>query len=266
MLQAPDARRFGLPRPLVPSSPRSTARWRTLLRGRPLPGRVVAFTSARMTTLTRPPHRRKLGLVLAGVGTGVWLLGGVRFLGSATTTSAGTFLAAVGVSFLLPPPARGWLRRRTSLVVIVPALLLFSLVLLAAAVVFAESFEPATSASRWIGSTLFLLFSSVMVSVLYREVVLRFDVLIAQRRHDLPSRWRFTPRWKDDLLCASPDGQLVLVMAMRHVHFPPEEAWARQVPEWAKDRRTEILSALEEWCVAYGVLLTVDERAFVGSV
>lgn len=150
--------------------------------------------------------------------------------------------------------------------VIIPALLLFSLMLLAAVLVFAERFEQMTSALGWIGSTLFLLFSTVMVSALFREVVLRFDMFIAQRKLDRYSRWRFTARWKDDLLCASPDGQLVLGMATMHVHFPPEEAWARQVPEWARNRRTEILSALEEWCAAYGVLLTVDERAFVGSV
>jgi len=192
------------------------------------------------------------------------VLGGVLFVGNATTLP-GTFLTAVGVSFLLPPPARGWLRRRTSLVVILPALLLFSLMLFAAAIGFAESFEQVTSALGWIGSSSFLLFSTVMVSALFREVVLRIDVFIARTRHDRSSRWRFTPRWKDDLLCASPDGQLVLGMAMEHVLFPPEEVWARQVPDWAKDRRTEILSALEEWCAAYGFLLTVDARASVGS-
>ncbi len=226
---------------------------------------MVAFTWKRMTTLTRPPHRLKLGLVLAGVGAGVWLLGGVLFVGNPTTTSAGTFLAAVGVSFVLPPPARGWLRRRTSMAAIIPALFLFCLVTLGAAVVFTERFEQATNALGWIGSTLFLLSSTTMVSALFREVVLRFERFIAQRGHDPSSRWRFTPRWRDDLVCASPEGQLVLGMAGEHVHFPAEEAWARQVPEWAKDHRSEILSALERWCAAYGFLLTVDERAFVGS-
>ena len=224
------------------------------------------MTSEAMTTLSRPPHRLKLGLVLASLGAGMWFLGGFLFVGNAMTKLAATFLVAVGVSFLLPPPARGWLRRRTSLMVTIPALFLFCLVLLAASVVFAENFVRVTSPSRWIGSAVFLLLSTMMVSVLLREVVLRFEVFIAQHGHERPSRWRFTPRWKDDLVCASPDGQLILGMAMEQVYFPPEETWARQAPEWAKDRRTEVFSALEKWCTAYGVLLTVDERALVDSV
>jgi hypothetical protein len=67
----------------------------------------------------------------------------------------------------------------------------------------------------------------------------------------------------DDLVCSSAEGQLVLVMAAEEVHVPTEEAWARQVPAWAKGRRPELLSALEAWCVAYGVRLTVGERAVV---
>jgi hypothetical protein len=50
-----------------------------------------------------------------------------------------------------------------------------------------------------------------------------------------------------------------------HVHFPTDEAWARQAPTWAKDRRAELLAELEQWCTAYGIPLTVEERASVDA-
>jgi hypothetical protein len=214
-------------------------------------------------SLARLPHRVGLGAALAGVGAGVWALGGFHVLGLATATPAGAFMAAVGASFLWPPPARGWLRRRTSLVVIVPALLLFGIVLLGAAVAFADRFDRATNALTWIGSALILLLAAAMVSGLFREVVLRAEVRRAGRGEDRPSAWHFTPRWRDDLVCSSQEGRVVLGMAADEVHVPTEEAWARRAPAWATGRRSELLTALEAWSVAYGVRLTVSERAVV---
>jgi hypothetical protein len=158
------------------------------------------------------------------------------------------------------------LQRRTSPGVLVLALLLFSLILVAATLSFAGSLERPTTAGRWIGSAVFLLFSTVTVLALLREVVLRL-------RHTVPRweghRWQFSPRWKDELACTSLDGELFLGMATSasepHVYFPTDEVWARQAPIWANDRRAELLAELEQWCTAYGISLTVDERASVDS-
>lgn len=177
-------------------------------------------------------------------------------------------------------PRRPKARRKpaTPLAVTLPSLLLFGLVLLGVAGAFAGSFAPPARAGRWIGTSVALLLSTAVVLVLLREVVRRLDELAAQGRRSATARdattkdattrpWRFTPRWKEELLCTSPDGQLVLEMMIiePHVYFPTEEAWARRAPEWAKDRRAELLLALERWCEEDGVSLTVDDKAWVAA-
>lgn len=248
-----------------------------------------------MAARSQPNPRRRLGVIFVAVGIGVWLVGGALFLGNVTgllatipyagfvTTSVGAILEAVGVSFLRGSPVLGQLeKRRTSLVVVIPALLLFTLMLLGAALWFGENLEQPTTAGRWIGSTALLLFSTLIVSALFRDVVLRFDERGTRGGHQEPhkatsgrprerdhvaSSWRFTPRWKEELVCASPDGELLLEMMTHepHVYFPTDEAWDRQAPPWVKNRRAELLAELEQWCVAEGIPLTVDEKAWVAA-
>jgi len=161
------------------------------------------------------------------------------------------------------------------------ALLLFGVLLLCATLLFRQDFEQAASAGRWLASTAFLLASAAIVAAMLRAV-LRRERSASRRDHlgtlgavsgrstapdHAASAWRFTPRWKEELACASPGGEVVLEMMMdeRHVYFPTEEAWARQAPGWAKDRRAELLAELEQWCLAQGIPLTVDEKAWVAS-
>lgn len=170
-------------------------------------------------------------------------------------------------------------RRRPSLVVILPGLLLFGLMLFGAVLLFGQNFEQATSAGRWIGSTAFVLFSAVIVWALLRASILGSRT-VPQReysgspvamggsqlnRGDAIVSWRFTPRWKEQLACASAQGEVVLEMMMiePHVFFPTDDTWARQAPSWAKNRRAELLAELAQWCTAQGIPLTVDEEAWV---
>lgn len=229
-----------------------------------------------MSAQRRPNPRPKLGLTFAGLGIGAWGVGGALLSGNGTwppatlplavfaTAFGGAFLAAAGVSFMRAP--RPSLKRRTNLAVVALALVLFSLMLLGATLSLGENLEHPTTAGRWMGPTFLLLFSTVAVFALLRDVVLRFrDTVPRWEGH----RWRFTPRWKDELACTSPEGELFLGMATSasepRVHFPTDEVWARQAPAWAKDRRAELLAELEQWCMAYGIALTVDGRASVDA-
>lgn len=173
--------------------------------------------------------------------------------------------------------ARGQLERSSPrLVVIVPALLLLGLVLLGAALLFAENFDQPTSTGRWIGTTAFALVSAVILGALLRAAFYGSRTVPQRRihplaavngRHDVIGSWRFTPRWKEELACASAEGEVVLEMMViePHVYFPTEDAWARQAPSWARNRRPELLAELEQWCGAQGIPLTVDEQAWLAS-
>ncbi len=160
--------------------------------------------------------------------------------------------------------------------VVAPALRLFGLMLLGAVLLFRQNFEQATSVGRWVGSIAFLLFSVAIVWALLRSLFLgsrnvpqRENAMSGPewRGSDVIVSWRFTPRWKETLACASAEGEVVLEMMfiVPHVYFPTDDTWARQAPSWAKTRRAELLEELEQWCAARGVPLTVDEQAWVSS-
>jgi hypothetical protein len=179
------------------------------------------------------------------------------------------------------PSGRGQVETsRPSLAVLVPALLLFGLMLLVAGLLFRQNFEQATSPGRWVGSTAFLLFSVAIVGALLRSYFLgsrnvpqrgysgAFVAMTGPewRGSDVIVSWRFTPRWKETLACASAEGEVVLEMMFiePQVYFPTDDTWARHAPSWARNRRAELLGELEQWCAARRVPLTVDDKAWVG--
>jgi hypothetical protein len=174
------------------------------------------------------------------------------------------------------PSARGHVERKgPSLAIVVPALPLFGLMLLGAVLLFRQNFEQATSAGRWVGSAAFLLFSVGVNWALLRSLVLgsrkvpsvSFDAMTGPewRGSDVIVSWRFTPRWRETLACASAEGEVVVEMMFiePHVYFPTDDTWARAAPRWAKNRRAELLGELKQWCAARGVPLTVDDEAWV---
>jgi hypothetical protein len=201
---------------------------------------------------------------------------GVRMPGCDSEGEGAATRAGVRVS----PSTRGQVERsRPSLAVVVPALLLFGLMLLVAVLSFRQNLEDGASAGRWVGSTASLLLSVAMVWALLRSWLLgsrkvpqreysgSFVAMTgpAWRGSDVIVSWRFTPRWKETLACASAEGEVVLEMMFiePHVYFPTDDAWARQAPSWAKNRRAELLGELEQWCAAREVPLTVDDKAWV---
>jgi len=51
------------------------------------------------------------------------------------------------------------------------------------------------------------------------------------------STFRFSSRWKEELLCAGPGGTFVLELAMGVLtpFLPAEDAWRSKAPAWARD-------------------------------
>ena len=148
-----------------------------------------------MAARLHPNPRRQLGLVMVVAGVGAGLVGSVLYLGNRTgllptipyagfaTTALGSLLEAAGVSLVRGTPVLGQLEdRRTSLVIVLPALVLFTLVLLGASLIFGENFERPASAGRWVGSAAFLAISTVIVSLLLRDLLLRFDRHVSRSR------------------------------------------------------------------------------------
>lgn len=77
--------------------------------------------------------------------------------------------------------------------------------------------------------------------------------------------YRFTARWKEELLCESEFGQLVLEMPLGEpaVLFPTGPRWNEIVvaSHWAHGQRDEILAALQSWCSSNGIPLVVTDDA-----
>jgi hypothetical protein len=78
-------------------------------------------------------------------------------------------------------------------------------------------------------------------------------------------RFRFTPRWKEELVCSSVLGNLVLDMPMgvTSVYVPTEASWARKAPEWARAMWPDFHAQLAQWCARERVPLYVEDSADV---
>jgi hypothetical protein len=81
------------------------------------------------------------------------------------------------------------------------------------------------------------------------------------------SAYKFTPRWKEELVCESASGQLVLEMIISKptVYFPTDSRWNELAPDWAKERRSEILQALQQWSTSQDIQIVVDDKAWVAQ-
>jgi hypothetical protein len=79
------------------------------------------------------------------------------------------------------------------------------------------------------------------------------------------TRFTFLPRWKEELVCSSPLGSLVLEMPMgvESVYLPTEAAWRDRAPGWAREHWQEIHTQLQEWCTRNKIPLYVEDTAQV---
>lgn len=79
------------------------------------------------------------------------------------------------------------------------------------------------------------------------------------------SRISFSPRWREELVASSAEGTLVfeLTMGTYHVYFPDEEGWAKQVPQWAKDKWKQYFDECSNWCVINNIPISIVDQALV---
>lgn len=80
--------------------------------------------------------------------------------------------------------------------------------------------------------------------------------------------FRFTPRWKEELVVAGPGGSFILALPMGVLTacLPTEQAWPTVAPAWAIDLWPVLKPELERWCAANGAGLEIDPTATVSPL
>lgn len=81
----------------------------------------------------------------------------------------------------------------------------------------------------------------------------------------LGATFRFTSRWKEELVVAGAGGSFILELPMGRLsaYLPTREAWKDLAPEWAADLWLVLKAELEAWCAANGADLVIDPTATV---
>lgn len=71
---------------------------------------------------------------------------------------------------------------------------------------------------------------------------------------------QFKPRWKEELVCSTDDGEFSLdfTMGKLKVFLPDEASFNAAAPQWAVGHWNEIHEALKEWCHAASIPLVVE--------
>ncbi|WP_295890665.1 hypothetical protein [uncultured Vibrio sp.] len=79
------------------------------------------------------------------------------------------------------------------------------------------------------------------------------------------NKFKFQPRWKEELVVTGDEGQFVLELPMGvlSVYLPTESAWESKSSEWARNQYGELKQELEYWCKENKVTFYIDETADV---
>lgn len=120
----------------------------------------------------------------------------------------------------------------------------------------------------YILASVFAIASTVLYLAAFARITRRIDALTAEPQPEEPMskiRFEFRPRWKEELVCSSVLGNLVLDMPMgvTSVYLPTEGSWARQAPQWARAMWPEFHAQLVQWCASERVPLYVEDSASV---
>jgi hypothetical protein len=77
--------------------------------------------------------------------------------------------------------------------------------------------------------------------------------------------FRFTARWKEELVVIGPGGSFILELPMGVLtaYLPTEQAWPMVAPDWALHLWPLLKAELEQWCIANGAELQIDPGATV---
>jgi hypothetical protein len=76
-------------------------------------------------------------------------------------------------------------------------------------------------------------------------------------------RFRFQPRWKEELVVSAAEGSFTLALAMGipTAYLPASADWSREAPEWARSLWPILRDELEDWCRNNGTQLIIGEPA-----
>jgi hypothetical protein len=77
--------------------------------------------------------------------------------------------------------------------------------------------------------------------------------------------FRFTARWKEELVVVGPGGSFILELPMGILtaRLPTEQVWPTIAPVWAVDLWPALKAELERWCAASNADLEIDPTATV---
>lgn len=81
----------------------------------------------------------------------------------------------------------------------------------------------------------------------------------------MTAQFRFSPRWKEELVVSAAEGSFVLPFWMGRptVELPTKDVWPDRAPAWAKDHWDSLHKALELWCRGNGAGLAVSANGMV---
>jgi hypothetical protein len=79
--------------------------------------------------------------------------------------------------------------------------------------------------------------------------------------------FRFTARWKEELVVVGPGGSFILELPMGDLtaRLPTHEVWRTNAPRWAVDVWSVLRTELDQWCAANGADLEIDPSATVSA-
>jgi len=81
-------------------------------------------------------------------------------------------------------------------------------------------------------------------------------------------QFRFSPRWKEELVVSAAEGSLVLPFWMGRptVELPSKAVWPDRAPGWVKAHWDSLHLALELWCRGNGATLEISDSATLWPV
>jgi Domain of unknown function (DUF4328) len=120
----------------------------------------------------------------------------------------------------------------------------------------------------FIAASVMAILSTVLYVRGFAQITRGIEALTAAPQPEEPMskiRFQFRPRWKEELVCSTVLGNLVLDMPMgvTSVYLPTEASWARQAPEWARGLWFDLHADLVQWCASERVPLYVEDSATV---
>lgn len=77
------------------------------------------------------------------------------------------------------------------------------------------------------------------------------------------THFRFEPRWREELVCTSPEGHFILELSMGVLtaYLPTEEVWRQRGPTWARDLWPVLHRELLQWCASHRADCVVSPAA-----